>query len=136
MSGNLSGVEIIGRVIDVQRLDSVETRQHRRTEDDKGTRGQGDKGRKKTIFHIEIHLVILSSCHLVIVGGKRSCNADTVHGRCRLARHASTAACAADNVVMQVTPLATAAERILPSSVRAPLPLGVLTIRAISLFFM
>ena len=59
----------------------------------------------------------------------------TVQARRRIARHASTAACAAASVVMHVTPLATAAARILPSSVRAPLPLGVLITSDTSLFF-
>ena len=55
--------------------------------------------------------------------------------RCRRAAHASTAAWAAASVVIHVTPWATAAARILPSSVRAPLPLGVLMTRATSSFF-
>src|SRR5437879_263469 len=59
----------------------------------------------------------------------------TLISRCRRAAHASTAAWAAASVVMHVTPWATAAARILPSSVRAPLPLGVLMTRATSSFF-
>src|SRR5262249_17013054 len=50
----------------------------------------------------------------------RSCSALTVNSRSRTALHASTAACAADRVVIHVTPWATAAARIFPSSVRAP----------------
>src|SRR4051812_26399794 len=44
--------------------------------------------------------------------GNRSWSADTVQSRRRIARHASTAASAAAIVVMHVTPLATAVERI------------------------
>src|SRR4051812_12176630 len=43
--------------------------------------------------------------------GNRSWSADTVQSRCRIARHASTAASAAAIVVMHVTPLATAEPR-------------------------
>ena len=60
-----------------------------------------------------------------------SCSGFTVSSPCRSAWHAPTAAWAAASVVMHVTPCATAAARILPSSVRAPLPLGVLMISAI-----
>ena len=45
---------------------------------------------------------------------------------------AATAALAPAMVVMQGTPWLTAAARMRPSSVRAPLPLGVLTISAIA----
>src|SRR5262249_57022485 len=67
---------------------------------------------------------------------KRSCSGSTVSSPLRRAPHASTAACAAARVVMQVTPCITAAARILPSSVRIPRPLGVLMITATWPFFM
>ena len=50
----------------------------------------------------------------------------TVNCSCRSAAHAAAAALAASSVVMQVTPCETAAARIFPSSVREPLPDGVL----------
>ena len=66
---------------------------------------------------------------------KRSCSAITVSSRSLSARHASTATCAAEIVVMQVTRLATAADRIFPSSGELLRPLGVLIMSDISPFF-
>src|SRR5262249_34203205 len=85
---------------------------------------------------VEFILCKLHSVPLHHFAGNRSCSALTVHSVCRSALHASTAACAAVSVVMPVTPLATAAARIFPSSVRAPRPLGVLITSAIWWFFM
>ena len=59
---------------------------------------------------------------------KRSCSDCTVIGSVRSASIASRAASTAGIVVMHGTPCATAAARMRPSSVRAPLPLGVLMI--------
>ena len=61
----------------------------------------------------------------------RSCKAYTSGSPSRKRSSAETAARAALIVVMQGTPWLTAAARMRPSSVRAPLPLGVLTIKAI-----
>ena len=61
----------------------------------------------------------------VPVVGNRSCSASTSMSSSRSASMATTAASAAWIVVMHGTPCCTAAARMRPSSVRAPLPLGV-----------
>ena len=64
----------------------------------------------------------------------KSCSAYTSSVPARRRSMAATAARAPAIVVMQGTPCETAPARMRPSSVRAPLPLGVFTIRAIEPF--